>query len=168
MDPTAHSAPCAHAASRVAEAPRAMAAAEALCRARGARLTAIRRDVLGALLATHRPMSAYDLIEALAPSGARRLAPVTVYRALDFLLAQGLVHRLASRNAFVACPAHHRPDESVAFLICERCGGVDEAASDELSGALARLAEAQGFRPRARVVELAGACAHCRADAHPA
>ncbi|GGH32403.1 transcriptional repressor [Alsobacter metallidurans] len=126
------------------------------------RLTPIRRQVLDALYATHRPMSAYDLIDRLAPhEGDKRPAPITVYRALDFLLDNGFVHKLESRNAFIACPFRHAPGDLVVFMICEQCGGVDEACSDELRGALTHLAQIQGFSPRANILELAGRCAHC-------
>lgn len=107
-------------------------------------------------------MSAYDLIDRLAPhEGDKRPAPITVYRALDFLLDNGFVHKLESRNAFIACPFRHAPGDLVVFMICEQCGGVDEACSDELRGALTHLAQIQGFSPRANILELAGRCAHC-------
>ncbi|WP_406855037.1 transcriptional repressor [Alsobacter sp. KACC 23698] len=158
---------CAHAQDHAARGPAALAEAESACAARGLRLTPIRRQVLNALYATHRPMSAYDLIDRLAAEGgAKRLAPITVYRALDFLLENGFVHKLESRNAFIACPFHHAPGDLVVFMICEECGGVDEAVSDELRGALSHLAAAQGFRPSANVIELAGCCAHCGEPAH--
>jgi len=153
---------CAHAASHAARAEDALERAEAACRGRGARLTPIRRDVLGALYATHRPLGAYDIAEALRTGRTRALAPITVYRALDFLLEQGLAHRLASRNAYVACPHGHGPGDLVAFLICEACGGVDEMSSDGLSGALARLLDREGFEARSQVLEIGGRCAHCR------
>ncbi|MCP8938905.1 transcriptional repressor [Alsobacter sp. SYSU M60028] len=153
---------CAHAADHAARAPAAIADAEALCAERGLRLTPIRRQVLEALYATHRPMSAYDLIDALEAGGGKRHAPVTIYRALDFLLEQAFAHRLESRNAFIACPFRHAPGDLVVFMICDRCGGVDEAVSDELRRDLAQLARRQGFTPHARVIELAGSCAHCR------
>src|SRR5215212_11002004 len=96
-----HGDACAHAAHQVARAPDALVRAEALCRAKGVRLTPIRRRVLEALYATHRPLGAYDIAAALSVGEARpRLAPISIYRALDFLIEQGLVHRLASRNAF--------------------------------------------------------------------
>lgn len=139
-----------------------MAAAEASCHARGARLTDSRRKVLAALIATHRPMGAYDLIDALAEQGHKRLAPVSIYRALDFLAEQGLVHKLASRNAFIACPHTHAPGEMVVFLICDTCGGVDETVSEDMSRSLSRLIAEEGFSPRTQVIELSGACAHCR------
>lgn len=139
-----------------------MAAAEETCRQRGVRLTDSRRNVLAALIATHKPMGAYDLIEALADQGHKRLAPISIYRALDFLVEQGLVHKLASRNAFIACPHTHAPGEMVVFLICETCGGVDEAMSEDMSRSLSHLIAQEGFAPRTQVIELSGACAHCK------
>lgn len=156
-----HGAPCAHAVGHGERVPAALDEAEAACESRGLRLTPIRRQVLEALYANHRPASAYDLIDALATGGDKRHAPVTIYRALDFLLEHGFVHRLESRNAFIACPFSHKPGEPVVFLICERCGGVDEAVSEELASVLSRLTHDQGFQPRTRVIELAGCCAHC-------
>jgi Fur family zinc uptake transcriptional regulator len=152
---------CAHATQQAQRAGKAMAQAEAVCRAHGARLTPIRRKVLEALYATHKPLGAYDLAEILGPKG-RRLAPITVYRALDFLMEQGLVHRLASQNAYVACPTIHGDNEAVAFLICEKCGGVDELASPNLSGTLSGLLSEQQFRPNAHVLEITGHCSHCQ------
>ena len=156
---------CAHAAHRSAGAPDALAAAEAACRSRGARLTPIRRDVLGVLYSTHRPLGAYDIADVLAGQGRRKLAPITIYRALEFLMAEGLVHRLASRNAFVACPHQHAPQDLVAFLICEGCGGVDEMSSAPLGRALSGLLKAERFEPHLQVLEISGRCAHCRAPA---
>ncbi len=91
------------------------------------RLTPIRRRVLEALLASHQPLGAYELIDRLAARGARP-APITIYRALDFLREQGLVHRIESRNAFIACVHNHDSGDPVVFLICEKCGAVGEAA----------------------------------------
>lgn len=162
----AHGEGCSHAARQHERAGEAIARAEAECRERGARLTPIRREVLEALYATHRPLGAYDIAEALGGEG-RRLAPITIYRALEFLMEQGLVHRLASRNAFVACPHGHAPHDLVAFLICEACGGVDELSSAGLSGAVQGLLAQQRFEPHLQTLEISGRCAHCR-DAAPA
>jgi Fur family zinc uptake transcriptional regulator len=158
---------CAHAAHQSERAGIALAAAEAACRAKGARLTAMRREVLEALYATHRPLGAYDIAEALARKDGRRLAPITIYRALDFLMEHGLAHRLASRNAFVACPHGHSSGDLVAFLICETCGGVDEMASSGVAGAISDLLAREDFAPQLQVLEISGRCAHCggRADA---
>ncbi|WP_291976124.1 MULTISPECIES: Fur family transcriptional regulator [unclassified Chelatococcus] len=150
---------------RAAEAPQALAAAEALCERLGVRLTPIRREVLETLLATHRPLGAYDLVEDLARRHERRMAPITVYRALDFLLEHGLIHKLATQNAFVACPHQHATDELVIFLICESCGGVDEVSSPELSAAMQGIRRKAQFTPRAEVIEITGLCGHCGAKA---
>src|SRR6476620_9703379 len=80
----------------------AMAVAESLCAERGQRLPPIRRKVLGTLLASHKPLAAYEIIDQLALRGPRP-APITAYRALEFLRQNGLVHRIESRNAFIAC-----------------------------------------------------------------
>lgn len=151
---------CAHATQQAQRAGKAMAQAEAVCRAHGARLTPIRRKVLEALYATHKPLGAYDLAEMLGPKG-RRLAPITVYRALDFLMEQGLVHRLASQNAYIASPNTHEAKEAVAFLICENCGGVDEMTSPGLSNTVNGLLGDQGFQPKSKVFEITGLCGHC-------
>src|SRR5690606_10698879 len=79
----------------------ALAAAEQVCERSGARLTPVRRGVLGLVWQSHRPMGAYDLLDTLAREDDRRPAPPTVYRALDFLQEHGLVHRIASLNAFI-------------------------------------------------------------------
>jgi Fur family zinc uptake transcriptional regulator len=139
-----------------------LAQAETLCAARGARLTPIRRQVLLILCSGHQPMGAYDIMDRLATQGPRP-APITVYRALDFLQEQGLVHRIASRNAFTAGVHNHEASEGVMFLICERCGSVGEAPSSGVSEALTATARRAGFTPKTPIIEVAGLCAHCRA-----
>ena len=139
----------------------AIAHAETICAARGERLTPIRRAVLEALLATHRPLGAYELIDRLAASRGRP-APITIYRALDFLRTQGLVHRIESRNAFVACVHAHGSGDPVVFLICEKCGAVGEAASAVVADTTKNASRAAGFTPRTPVIEISGICTHCR------
>ncbi|MBL8589544.1 MAG: transcriptional repressor [Methylobacteriaceae bacterium] len=126
-------------------------------------LTPLRRQVLEALRSEGRPLGAYDIIARLGAGGGRSLAPVSVYRALDHLLKQGLAHRLASRNAYIACGHGHCAGESVAFLICEACGAVAEATSPSLKGDLATLAASAGFAARNETIEILGRCAACRA-----
>jgi Fur family zinc uptake transcriptional regulator len=140
----------------------AMAVAEALCVERGQRLTAIRRSVLAVLLGSHKPLGAYEIIERMTPAGPRP-APITAYRALDFLREQGLVHRIESRNAFIACVHNHAAGALVVFLICERCGAVGEASSADVTETLASAARAAGFAPKSPVIEITGICTHCRA-----
>jgi len=135
--------------------------AEALCAARAQRLTPIRRHVLEVLLESHNPLGAYEIIDRAAASGARP-APITIYRALDFLRDNGLVHRIESRNAFVACVNNHASGDLVVFLLCERCGAVGEAASAAVADQLKAAARAAGFTPKTPVIEITGVCSHCR------
>src|SRR5262245_11532034 len=139
----------------------AMAVAEARCHERGQRLTPIRRAVLGALLGSHQPLGAYEIMERVAGGGPRP-APITVYRALEFLRENGLVHRIESRNAFVACVHAHVAGDLVVFLICERCGAVGEASSVKVASTLRSAARAVGFTPKSPVIEVGGVCTHCR------
>jgi Fur family zinc uptake transcriptional regulator len=138
----------------------AMTVAEARCTERGQRLTPIRREVLAALLASHQPLGAYEIMERVSPAGPRP-APITVYRALEFLRENALVHRIESRNAFVACVHAHAIGDLVVFLICERCGAVGEASSPEVATTLKSAARAVGFTPKSPVIEVGGVCTHC-------
>jgi Fur family zinc uptake transcriptional regulator len=140
----------------------ALAQAEAICAAGAQRLTPIRRRVLEALLASHAPLGAYELIEKLGKRGARP-APITIYRALDFLRDNGLVHRIESRNAFIACGHNHNSADPVVFLICERCGSVGETAGSPVADTIRSAARAAGFTPKTPVIEITGICSHCRA-----
>jgi Fur family zinc uptake transcriptional regulator len=136
--------------------------AEARCAERAQRLTPIRRQVLEVLLQSHKPLGAYEIIDRLAAGGGRP-APITIYRALEFLRDNGLVHRIESRNAFIACISDHSSGDLVVFLICEDCGAVGEAASTAVADQLRGAARAAGFTPKAPVIEISGICAHCRA-----
>src|SRR5258708_24731565 len=107
-----------------------MAMAEARGGQRGQRLIPIGRRVLAGLLGSHKPLGAYEIIDRLALKGPR-LAPITAYRALEFLRENGLVHRIESRNAFIACVHNHTATALLGFLVRERCGAVGEAASSD-------------------------------------
>jgi Fur family transcriptional regulator, zinc uptake regulator len=143
--------------------------AEDLCRKGGVKLTASRRRILEILAAEGRPLGAYDLIEKVAQTADKRPAPISIYRALDFLLENGLIHRLASRNAYLACGHGHGAQEPVIFLICDNCGAVTEATSDTLLQHIHQLVDEAKFIPRVQVMEIAGLCSKCslRADTAP-
>ncbi len=138
----------------------ALAAASQICARRGARLTRLRREVLAILWRGHAPQGAYAILDALRREG-RRAAPPTVYRALDFLLAHGLVHRIESRNAYVGCPDPHRPHEG-HFLICAGCGDAAELGGERIREAIRADARALGFRVTGETVEITGLCARCQ------
>lgn len=136
--------------------------AERVCAGRAQNLTPIRREVLRVLLSSHRPLGAYEVIDELARK-IPRPAPITVYRALDFLMQNGLVHRIESRNAFLACAQDHDDAAAVAFLICECCGSVGEIPAAEVAQSLNEAARQTGFTPKISVVEITGVCGHCQA-----
>ena len=134
--------------------------AERACERRGSRLTGQRRDVLNCVAQSHSAVGAYDIIERMAARGPRP-APITVYRVLDFLEAHGLVHKIESRNAFVAC-THAHDGEPAALMICEACGLVAERDVPPVFAALDKAAVSQGFAPRRMVVEVTGTCRQCQ------
>ena len=141
--------------------------AEAVCARRGTRLTELRRHVLGLVLDSPRPAGAYDMLEQLRHHH-RGAAPPTIYRALDFLLEQGLIHKVERLSAFVGCVhgiddehAHHH--HAAQFLICRRCGLVTELDEPDIGQALARAARRSGFRLDRSTVEAEGVCAACAA-----
>ena len=138
----------------------ALEAAERLCVRRGARLTEIRRRVLELVWRSHQPVGAYAILERLGRERGR-VAPPTVYRALEFLIAHGLVHRIASRNAFIGC-AHPDRDHIGQFLVCSDCGSAAELDDRRIDRAIRSGAEAAGFAVERPVIELAGRCPNCR------
>jgi Fur family zinc uptake transcriptional regulator len=139
----------------------ALGAALTLCRNEGIALTPGRRRILEILARAGRPLGAYDLIDRVAALTGKRPAPISIYRALDFLLENSLIHRLASRNAWLACGHGHAREAPVAFLICDSCGEVVEADSGALRGSLRALASNAQFSPRAQVMEVTGICKAC-------
>ena len=136
-----------------------IARAERTCAGRGSRLTGQRRDVLACVAQSHTAVGAYDIIERMAVRGARP-APITIYRALDFLMGHGLIHKIESRNAFVAC-SHAHDGSPAALIVCTVCGTVAELDVPEAFAIVRREAEREGFRPEHAVIEMTGICAPC-------
>lgn len=140
----------------------ALRTAEAICAARNEKMTGLRRRVLAIVWRGHRPVGAYDILAAMQAEDGRKVAPPTVYRTLDFLRQQGLVHRVESLNAYVGCPDPGRPHR-VQFMICTACGVAAEIDDARVGQALDAAASAAGFVPRQRMVEVSGLCARCAA-----
>src|SRR6478672_13719068 len=142
--------------------------AETVCERRGANLTALRRHVLGLVLDATSPTGAYELLDRLRQT-RRGAAPPTVYRALDFLLEQGLIHRVERLAAFVGCIAGCTVDpdgeshtHAAQFLICRTCGRVVEMQDHDVSTVLARVAKEAGFSISTATIEAEGLCSTCR------
>ena len=136
------------------------------CERRGTQLTELRRKVLGLVLDSDKPAGAYDLLDRLR-AHHKGAAPPTVYRALDFLLGQGLIHKVERLSAFVGCvhPAEDEHDHHHAaqFLICTQCGRVTELEDRRVSRALVEAARQSGFRLSGSTVEAEGVCTACAA-----
>ena len=137
----------------------AVTRAEQHCRRAGVRLTAQRKRVLEIIWTRHAPIGAYAILEQLATEGSKP-APMTVYRALDFLQAQGLVHRVAGLNAFVGC-SHPGSEHDGQFLICSECGSIAEISDQALNRALRDCVAAAGFQLTHARIEMEGICHHC-------
>jgi Fur family transcriptional regulator, zinc uptake regulator len=134
-----------------------------MCDSRGVRLTELRRQVLGLILDRDAPTGAYELLDQLR-STRDSAAPPTVYRALDFLLEQGLIHKLERLSAYVGCIADDDHDHAAQFLICRSCGKVTEIEDHDLSHALNDAAKRLGFTVGKATIEAEGQCASCAGD----
>lgn len=141
---------------------RALADARTICQQHNARLTPTRERVLELIWQSHKPLGAYDVLAVLAEDG-HNAAPPTVYRALDFLQQHGLVHRIASLNAFIGC-THAGERHNGMFLICRTCGNVLELTAPAVSSAVTRAAAEESFRPEDVTIEVAGYCPRCASE----
>lgn len=149
-------------ASRLAEA-------SAICEAKGSRFTELRQDIYRLILEANKPLGAYDLISALQEvrkqTGAKsnNIAPPTVYRSLEFLLAHGLIHQLNSLNAYVPC-CHPRHLHVAAFLICETCHNVQECDNLPINEMIVFSQQHANFAVKKSTIELSGLCRRCQDD----
>lgn len=141
---------------------KAIHTAEKLCSERDVNLTPIRRKVLELIWASHCAVKAYDLLDQIKPL-ERAAKPATVYRALDFLLEQGLIHRVESLNAFVGCRFSERKHEQL-LLTCVKCHEVEERASESVMDAIAQELAAAAFIRHHQAIEIHGICARCAAQ----
>ena len=138
----------------------ALAAAEQICHDRGQRFTTIRRKVLELIWQQHKPIGAYQILEELQHEA--RTAPPTVYRALDFLLNLGLIHRIASLNAFIGC-VHPGATHEGYFFICSSCKTCAELNATAISREIHQTAQECGFVVQNSAVEVMGLCPDCAA-----
>lgn len=138
----------------------ALDTAEAVCRRRGLRFTAIRQRVLELVWNSHKPVGAYDILDQLTRDG-KKAAPPTVYRALEFLIEADLVHRLDSLNAFVGCP-DPSSSHTGQFLICRGCQSVTELDDADINRLVEQKASDLGFSAVHQMLEIQGLCADCR------
>ncbi len=163
MKKPAKAAPTGHAHDHEHCVEDAIAAAEKLCAAKDLRFTPLRRRVLELVWSSHKPVGAYALLDSLRNEDLGS-APPTVYRALDFLIENGLIHRIERMNAFVGC-SHPGEAHRGFFLICSECGNAEEIEGDGLSDAISASATRRGFTARDMTLEVTGVCGDCRSAA---
>ena len=137
----------------------ALTTARALCDERGTQLTPLREKVLQIVWKSHKPVGAYDVLDELARSH-KAARPPTVYRALDFLMAEGLIHKIESLNAYLGCIEAGAPHTG-QFLICRNCGTTEEIVDPKLETALEAAAARAHFKAERKIVEISGLCARC-------
>ncbi|MGZ8191154.1 MAG: transcriptional repressor [Methylococcaceae bacterium] len=137
----------------------AIGIAEHLCVKRGVQLTPIRHQVLELIWESHKAVKAYELLDRIKPL-KEAAKPATIYRALDFLIEQGLIHRVESLNAFVGCNCSGHQHEQL-LLICKRCQEVEERPATEVMQALSDEFEQAGFIAHSKAIEVHGLCAKC-------
>ena len=131
-----------------------------ICRQRGARLTEQRKEAFKELRKVGKPITAYDFLPKMEQRLGKRLAPLTVYRALDFLVEHGLVHKIASNHSYALCDRPHVAHESL-HLVCSQCGAGDELPLGDINQALTDAAATLGFVPDRSIVEMEGRCRDC-------
>jgi Fur family zinc uptake transcriptional regulator len=137
----------------------ALDTAEQLCVVRGVQLTPIRLQVLKLIWESHQAVKAYELLDRIKPL-KQEAKPATIYRALDFLIEQGLIHRIESLNAFIGCHYSGQQHEQL-LLICKQCHEVEERSAPEVMGALSSEIRQAHFTAHSKAIEIHGICAKC-------
>lgn len=127
------------------------------------RFTKLRKMVFEEIAATYGSIGAYDILARMADKGTR-VAPISIYRAIDALLEAGVIHRLESKNAFFACRrTDHSKGQRPLFLFCENCGAVGEVNGQHIFDQIGDAARNAKFSPRVKFVEVSGICPRCAA-----
>lgn len=136
-----------------------------VCDDSNVRLTPIREAVFCTIWASHRPLGAYDIVDkmTLNPQTGKRIKAPTVYRAIEFLLEQGLIHRIASLNAYIGCPFPGNFHNDF-FLICRSCGVTAVCSTDQLNATITKTAERTGFKVETQAIEISGLCPECQRE----
>ena len=135
---------------------------ESACASKGVQLTPLRRRVLAILSRSAGPLGAYAIADELARLEGKPIAPPTVYRTLEFLLDNGFLHKIESRNAYAPCEHVGRAHQGV-LLLCEKCGRSDEIEDPAVARLVDEAAERAGFAPRRQMIEVQGLCRACGA-----
>ena len=139
----------------------AIISAKKLCAEKNTKLSSMRESVLILLWQEHKPMGAYDILNGIAKTTDKSIAPPTIYRALEFLLEMGLIHRIASLNAYIGCPFPNSVHSNL-FMVCNQCGSTAEIADSGLNKILNSLCTNTDFSMETQYVEIKGRCPQCQ------
>ena len=137
-----------------------LAAVQEMSRARGERMTNVRRDVIAAMAQLKEPQGAYKILAELNKKRSPKLSAMSLYRTLDFLIDLGVVVKLESLNAYKLC-ADQTHDHSHLMMICDGCGETQEVDDQPTSKKLQTLAQKHGHRLKHHIIELHGLCTRC-------
>ena len=140
----------------------AITLARSVCEKNNYKLTALRQTILEIIWQDHKPIGAYSIIHILSELSAKQIAPPTVYRVLDFLISCGLIHKIASQNAFIGCSYSHEEKNQCAIFICQCCNGALEVASRTINGAVRMVARTNQFVVNNCCMEFSGICIRCK------
>ncbi len=133
-----------------------------ICKANNLRFTDLRQKVFEIILKTHKPVKAYDVLSELQQKDPSAKPP-TVYRALDFLLEYGLVHKIHSLNSYSPC-SHPKKHNQCCFLICEKCNQIKECCDESLFKAIQNTTNSNKFDPKNTIIEISGTCNKCNSS----
>lgn len=139
--------------------------AKEICAHNGVQLTPLREQTLALILGEKKPLGAYTIMDMLAQaSGRTHVAPPTVYRTLDFLMAQGLIHKVHSLNAYIGCSSPHHRDGCDTLFICNQCGITEEIPNNAIQQAINLIACQHKFAVESQMLEIVGQCSHCKKE----
>ena len=138
----------------------AVSRAHEICAKSNVRLTATREAILKLLWQSHQPLGAYQLQQQLSKVTDKPVAPPTIYRATEFLIDLGLVHRIPSLNAYIGCPFPNSEHSNI-FLICQECKTVAEMADNRVNSLLENLCDMVNFKHKSQIIEIVGYCPNC-------
>jgi Fur family zinc uptake transcriptional regulator len=138
----------------------AVSRAHEICAKSNLRLTPTREAILKLLWQSHQPLGAYQLQQQLSKVTDKPVAPPTIYRATEFLIDLGLVHRIPSLNAYIGCPFPNSEHSNI-FLICQECKTVAEMADNRVNSLLENLSEMVNFKHKSQIIEIFGYCPNC-------
>ena len=137
--------------------------ADKICQQKGLRFTSLRKIILEMIWSNHEPSKAYDILDKLKDVNLSA-KPSTVYRTLDFLLENGLIHKLNSLNAYIGC-SHPLEHNECFFLFCQECKEIKECCNKELAKAINQTASNNKFQPMNVILEIQGECQECAGKA---